>query len=78
MIKCSSLINLDSVEWNISPGQHELGSNNIFLSTAGYDLSDKPCGNVGIGHEVNPYTGLPYAPNKALRGDFVRCLGFFW
>ena len=34
--------------------------------------------NDGIGHPVNPATGLPYAPNVVNRGDFARVLAEFW
>ncbi|MEX2203566.1 MAG: DUF6851 domain-containing protein, partial [Actinomycetota bacterium] len=34
--------------------------------------------NDGDGHDVNPVTGEPYAPNVVLRGDFARVLAQFW
>ncbi len=34
--------------------------------------------NDGTGHATNPATGLPYAPNVVLRGDFTRVLAEFW
>ena len=34
--------------------------------------------NDGAGHPTNPATGLPYAPNVVLRGDFTRVLAEFW
>ena len=34
--------------------------------------------NDGDGHDVNPATGEPYAPNVVLRGDFSRVLAEFW
>ena len=34
--------------------------------------------NDGHGYTTNPVTGLPYAPNVVLRGDFTRCLTEFW
>lgn len=34
--------------------------------------------NDGSGHSVNPATGLPYASNVVLRGDFARVLAEFW
>jgi hypothetical protein len=34
--------------------------------------------NDGDGHEVNPATGEPYAPNAVLRGDFARVLAEYW
>jgi hypothetical protein len=34
--------------------------------------------NDGDGHDVNPVTGQPYAPNLVLRSDFARVLAEFW
>lgn len=34
--------------------------------------------NDGDGHDVNPATGEPYAPNVVLRGDFTRILAEYW
>jgi hypothetical protein len=34
--------------------------------------------NDGSGHESNPATGEPYAPNPVRRGDFARALTEFW
>ena len=34
--------------------------------------------NDGTGHEVNPVTGEPYAPNVVRHGDFARALAEFW
>ena len=34
--------------------------------------------NDGQGRPLNPYTGLPYAPNVVKRGDFTRVLAEFW
>jgi Domain of unknown function (DUF6851) len=40
---------------------------------------DNPLGtNAGDGHEINPATGEPYAPNQVRRGDFGRALAEFW
>ncbi|HET6775966.1 MAG TPA: vanadium-dependent haloperoxidase [Acidimicrobiales bacterium] len=40
---------------------------------------DNPLGtNDGGGHDRNPATGEPYAPNRVLRGDFARALAEFW
>jgi hypothetical protein len=32
----------------------------------------------GAGHDRNPATGEPYAPNRVARGDFTRALTEFW
>jgi hypothetical protein len=34
--------------------------------------------NDGDGHDLNPTTGEPYAPNEVLRGDFARALAEYW
>jgi hypothetical protein len=34
--------------------------------------------NDGRGHDVNPATGEPYAPNVARRGDYARALAEYW
>ncbi|MDQ3982215.1 MAG: hypothetical protein M3271_05985, partial [Actinomycetota bacterium] len=34
--------------------------------------------NDGTGHDVNPATGAPYAPNVVRHGDFGRALAEFW
>ena len=41
-----------------------------------YNLYDG--GDIGPGHEINPHTGLPYAPNIVPRGDYARVLAEFW
>ncbi len=34
--------------------------------------------NDGHGRTINPWTGLPYAPNLTKRGDFARALTEYW
>ena len=42
-------------------------------------LGDNPLGsNAGNGHNVNPATGKPYAPNRVALGDYARVLAEFW
>jgi hypothetical protein len=42
-------------------------------------LGDNPlASNEGDGHDLNPATGEPYAPNVALRADYTRTLAEFW
>jgi len=53
----------DGVEVDISPGA--LGDNRLGS-------------NGGGGHGRNPATGMPYEPNRILRGDFTRALAEFW
>jgi hypothetical protein len=59
----SQLTTADGVVTNISPGA--IGNNSLGA-------------NDGHGYTVNPVTGLPYAPNNVLRGDFTRALTEFW
>ena len=64
VIRCSSeLTPDDGVTVDISPGAW--GNNSLGT-------------NDGIGHPVNPATGLPYTPNVVRRGDFTRVLAEFW
>lgn len=61
--KTAELDITDGVMMDISPGAY--GNN--------------PLGtNDGAGHETNPITGQPYAPQMVLRGDFTRILAEFW
>ncbi len=61
--KTAELDITDGVMMDISPGSY--GNN--------------PLGtNDGTGHELNPITGQPYAPQMVLRGDFTRILAEFW
>jgi hypothetical protein len=53
----------DGVMQDISPGV--LGDNTLGT-------------NDGDGHESNPVTGEPYAPNLVPRADFARALAEFW
>jgi hypothetical protein len=42
-------------------------------------LGNNPLGtNDGHGHETNPATGQPYAPNRVLLADFGRVIAEFW
>jgi hypothetical protein len=42
-------------------------------------LGDNPLGtNDGNGHDLNPATGQPYAPNLVLRADYQRALAEYW
>jgi hypothetical protein len=42
-------------------------------------LGDNRLGtNNGDGHDLNPTTGRPYAPNRVLRADFGRVVAEFW
>jgi hypothetical protein len=42
-------------------------------------MSDNPLGtNDGDGHDLNPATGEPYAPNVVPRADYERALAEYW
>lgn len=53
----------DGVFLDISPGKY--GNNTLGA-------------NDGVGHAINPATGLPYPANRVKRADFVRVLAEFW
>jgi hypothetical protein len=53
----------NGVTTNISPGS--FGNNTLGA-------------NDGTGHPVNPFTGLPYAPNIVPLGDFGRVIAEYW
>jgi hypothetical protein len=53
----------DGVTINVGPGS--LGANSLGT-------------NDGVGHDQNPASGEPYAPNEVLRGDFARVLAEYW
>ena len=59
----SQLTTVGGVVTNISP--QTIGNNTLGA-------------NDGHGYATNPVTGLPYAPNNVLRGDFTRALTEFW
>ncbi len=59
----SQLTTAGSVTTNISPAT--IGNNTLGA-------------NDGHGYTTNPVTGLPYAANNVLRGDFTRALTEFW
>lgn len=71
----------DTVMWDISPAS--IG--NIPLDSfpddfAGYhEFYDRENGgDASLGHDLNPATGMPYAPQMVKRGDYSRILAEFW
>ena len=59
----SELSTEDGEQMDISPGR----------------FGNTPLGEYrGVGHPLNPVTGLPYAPNVVKRGDFTRVLAEYW
>ena len=69
----------DGVMWDISPAS--IGNNTWYPTDSSqypafYNLTDG--GDPGIGHALNPITGLPYTPQIVPRGDYARVLAEFW
>ena len=69
----------DGVLWDISPAS--IGNNTWYPSDSSqyasfYDILNG--GDPGLGHAVNPVTGLPYTPQFVPRGDYARVLAEFW
>jgi len=77
----SHLSTEDAVLWDISP--KTIG--NIPSSSFPTDFSDYDDfyqlfdgGDISIGRNENPHTGLPYEPQIVPRGDYTRVLAEFW
>ncbi|MEO1451232.1 MAG: T9SS type A sorting domain-containing protein, partial [Bacteroidota bacterium] len=69
----------DGVMWDISPASignvKELPANPDAWRDF-YDLVNG--GDPGQGHDLNPHTGEPYAPQIVPRADYARVLAEFW
>ena len=69
----------DGVLWDISPasiGNVPQLPRSMEAYPAFYDLFAG--GDPGRGHDVNPHTGKPYAPQWVPRADYARVLAEFW
>jgi len=71
----------DGVEIDISPASF----GNMPFESLPESFEDYPDyyrylegGDIGEGHDENPYTGLPYEPQVVPRGDYTRVLAEFW
>jgi hypothetical protein len=54
-------------------------SDGVRIDIGPAELGDNTLGtNDGDGHDLNPATGEPYAPDMVLRGDYGRALAQFW
>jgi hypothetical protein len=54
-------------------------SDGVVVDVSPGALGDNPLGsNDGAGHDRNPATGEPYAPNPVLRADYARALAEYW
>ncbi|MEL7160168.1 MAG: DUF6851 domain-containing protein, partial [Bacteroidota bacterium] len=71
----------DGVMWDISPGTRGNFQGAYPTAYADYDqfynVRDGGTYNAD-GHDLNPATGQPYAPNLVPRGDYTRVLAEFW
>lgn len=69
----------DGVMWDISPGAigniPELPASPAAYAEF-YDYLEG--GETSAGHELNPHTGQPYAPQIVPRADYARVLAEFW
>ena len=78
----------DGVMWDIGPGSLKYdGTIPADDDLTGFyawedgglvDWYDEDGNFGGQGHEVNPFTGEPYAPNMVPRGDYGRVIAEFW
>jgi Putative metal-binding motif len=68
----------DGVMWDISPAA--IGNTGAlpddFVLDSFYHYFDG--GARDMGHDINPATGMPYAPQMVPRGDYTRVLAQFW
>ena len=54
-------------------------SDGVVIDASPGALGDNPLGSDdGDGHDLNPATGEPYAPNRVLRADYARALAEYW
>jgi hypothetical protein len=77
----SHLSSENNITWDISP--NSIG--NFSLENIPTNISDYnnyynyySGGDSSRGHELNPFTNLPYNPQYVLRGDYSRVLAEFW
>ena len=78
----------DGVMWDIGPGSLKydgtIPANDDLTGFYAWedgglvDWYDEDGNFGGQGHEVNPFTGEPYAPNMVPRGDYGRVISEFW
>ena len=78
----------DGVIWDIGPGSLKydgtIPANDDLTGFYAWedgglvDWYDEDGNFGGQGHEVNPFTGEPYAPNMVPRGDYGRVIAEFW
>ena len=69
----------DGVQWDASPrntGNVQRYPQNLAELRDFYKMETGR--DAGTGHEINPRTGQPYAPQIVPRGDFTRAAAQFW
>jgi hypothetical protein len=71
----------DTTMWDISPNHIgnipiELYPDSFSEYPSFYDFENG--GDISLGYDVNPATGLPYPPQIKKRGDYARVLAEFW
>ncbi len=71
----------DTTVWDISP--NSIG--NIPIESYPDSFAEYPSfydfengGDISLGYDLNPATGLPYPPQLKKRGDYARVLAEFW
>jgi len=77
----SHLSSENSTSWDISPnsiGNFSLDNLPIEVSDYNNFYNYLSGGDSSNGHDLNPFTNLPYEPQYALRGDYSRVLAEFW
>ena len=77
----SHLSSENNTSWDISPnsiGNFSLDNLPIEVSNYNNFYNYLSGGDSSNGHDLNPYTNLPYEPQYALRGDYSRVLAEFW
>lgn len=70
----------DGVRWDISP--KSMGNINVEFPKKFSEYSnfykEIDGGDIGKGHQINPFTKKPYEVQNVLRGDYTRVLAEFW
>ncbi|NMH86575.1 FG-GAP-like repeat-containing protein [Flavivirga algicola] len=71
----------DGILWDISP--KSIGNVKISNFPKNFDDFSKfyrliEGGDIGTGHDLNPYTNAPYQEQMVPRGDYARVLAEFW
>ena len=71
----------DTTMWDISPasiGNIELDEYPTTIEGLRSFYKEFEGGDIGEGHDINPYTGEAYTPQLVKRADYARVLAEFW